>query len=126
MWHPEIGPMAYAIVSRVRPKAMDTPRNPILSPASTALPQPPKTRTNVPTNSAQYRFIAHLLAAREGRVSTMAGQGNAVPREYPHHPHQDASLCSPVFFPEFTARDLALFVVYPEISLPYIYGVGQP
>src|SRR5713101_3449255 len=40
------------------PKANETPRNPILSPASTALPQPPKTSTNVPTASARYRFIA--------------------------------------------------------------------
>src|SRR2546427_12135024 len=40
------------------PKANETPRNPILSPASTALPQPPKTSTKVPTASARYRFIA--------------------------------------------------------------------
>src|SRR5580765_8525128 len=54
-WPPEIGPNAYAPVTTVRPKASETPRNPIPSAgnaaASTALPQPPKTSQNVPRNS---------------------------------------------------------------------------
>src|ERR1051325_8880635 len=61
------------------PKANETPRNPILSPASTALPQPPKTSTKVPTASARYRCMtsapperrapgAALFAAAKGGV----------------------------------------------------------
>src|SRR5436190_1205471 len=42
------------MASRDRPKAKDTPAKPILSPASTALPQPPNTSTKVPTSSAMY------------------------------------------------------------------------
>src|SRR6478609_12239208 len=49
-------PTAYAIVRTVRPKARATPSQPTptsgLVVASTAVPQPPKTRTNVPRNSA--------------------------------------------------------------------------
>ena len=39
------------------PKVSDTPRKPILSPASTALPQASKTSTKVPTASARYRCM---------------------------------------------------------------------
>jgi hypothetical protein len=48
--------MVYTIASRDRPKANETPRKPILSPAKTALPQLAKTSTNVPSNSAIYLF----------------------------------------------------------------------
>src|SRR5262245_36981451 len=48
--------MAYAMVSTVSPNANATPRNPIPRvgnpAASTALPHPPSTSHNVPTNSA--------------------------------------------------------------------------
>src|SRR5688572_9137551 len=57
MWQPEIGPMAYIIASKDRPKASETPRKPILSPARTALPQLANTSTKVPTSSAKYLFI---------------------------------------------------------------------
>src|SRR5919205_2739988 len=46
------------------PKASATPRKPIFSPASTALPQPPKTSTKVPTASARYRFMASAPPSR--------------------------------------------------------------
>ena len=46
---------------QVPSKARETPRNPILSPASTAEPHPAKTRTNVPTNSARYLDIVMVL-----------------------------------------------------------------
>src|SRR5450759_559814 len=58
-WPPETWPKAYAMVSTVRPKARATPSNPIPTSgnlaASTALPQPPSTNQNVPTNSADSR-----------------------------------------------------------------------
>src|SRR5215467_12837999 len=54
--------MAYAMASKVRPKASDTPRKPIpkfgKAAASTALPQPPKTSPNVPRNSARALFLS--------------------------------------------------------------------
>src|ERR1700691_4624715 len=56
-WQPEIGPMVYTMASSERPKAAATPAKPIWLPARTALPTPPKTRTNVPTNSAKYLFM---------------------------------------------------------------------
>src|SRR5262249_53801905 len=50
-----MGPSAYAPATTVSPKARETPRNPIprvgKAPASTALPQPPRTRQSVPRNS---------------------------------------------------------------------------
>ena len=52
--------MAKAMVRSVRPKASDTPTNPMPSDgkaaASTALPQPPSTSQKVPRNSAAKRF----------------------------------------------------------------------
>jgi hypothetical protein len=68
-WHPEIWPIAKAIVRTVRPNARATPRNPIPRPgnaaARTALPHPPKTNQNVPKNSAAARFpsVIELLPA---------------------------------------------------------------
>ena len=63
--------MAYAIVRTVRPKAKETPAKPIPSSgnaaASTALPHPPNTNQNVPTNSAVRRcviLILHLLKSK--------------------------------------------------------------
>ncbi len=68
-WHPEMWPIAYAIVSTVRPKASETPTRLIpmlksvpcnLAPttaARTALPHPPKTSQNVPMNSAAQRCL---------------------------------------------------------------------
>jgi hypothetical protein len=44
--------MAYTMASNESPKAKETPAKPILSPANTALPQPPNTSTKVPTSSA--------------------------------------------------------------------------
>src|SRR3954447_21398098 len=61
MWHPEMCPMVYAMASSDSPKARDTPTNPTLSPDSTAQPHPPKTRTNVPTNSARYLDMLVVL-----------------------------------------------------------------
>src|ERR1700722_2704603 len=53
-------PMAYAMVTTVRPNASATPSNPIPTPGnaadSPALPQPPSTSQNVPMNSARSRF----------------------------------------------------------------------
>ncbi|MNE51701.1 hypothetical protein D3C76_1048980 [compost metagenome] len=52
--------MAKAMVSTVRPNAKDTPSKPIptsgKAAANTALPQPPNTSQNVPTNSVAERF----------------------------------------------------------------------
>jgi hypothetical protein len=56
-------PMAYAIATTVKPKAIAVPDNPIpLGPAAdipaiTAEPHPKRTRLNVPMNSAPYFFI---------------------------------------------------------------------
>lgn len=59
IWHPEIGPIAYAITNTDRPKANETPNVPTLNApllaelvASTAVPQPPNTSTIVPMSSA--------------------------------------------------------------------------
>src|SRR5580765_4079500 len=67
-WPPEIGPSAYAPDSTVRPKASDTPSNPIPTAgkpaAMTALPQPPSTSQNVPMNSAEsLENTTHSFAA---------------------------------------------------------------
>ena len=63
-WYPEMWLMAYAIVTTVKPNARDTPRKPIpnwgKAPASTALPQPPKTGQNVPINSAHALFESDI------------------------------------------------------------------
>jgi hypothetical protein len=52
------------MVSTVRPKASETPTNPIPSSgkpaASTALPQPPKTSQNVPIEFGG-KFLHHTL-----------------------------------------------------------------
>src|SRR5271155_783921 len=61
IWHPDTGPIAYTIARSENPKANATPAKPILPPARTAAPQPPKTSTNVPISSARYRFICCLL-----------------------------------------------------------------
>ena len=57
--------MAYAIVRTVRPKARETPAKPIPSSgnaaANTALPHPPNTNQNVPTNSAVRRWVMLIL-----------------------------------------------------------------
>ena len=62
-WHPEMWPMAQAMVNTVRPKANDTPNRPIptsgKAEARTALPQPPNTNQKVPINSAAYFFIVY-------------------------------------------------------------------
>src|SRR5580704_9058142 len=59
-WHPEMWPIANAMVSTVRPNARATPAKPIPRPgkaaASTALPHPPKTSQKVPINSANALF----------------------------------------------------------------------
>src|SRR5436190_19557262 len=52
-WQPEIGPIAYAIVRTVKPKASETPSQPTWPPASTAVPHPPSTSQNVPIASAK-------------------------------------------------------------------------
>src|SRR5271168_1716235 len=46
--------MVYTIASSDNPNANATPTNPMWPPASTALPTPPNTSTNVPRNSARY------------------------------------------------------------------------
>src|SRR5271166_5107235 len=60
-WHPEMWPMAKAMVSTVRPNARATPANPMPSvgkpAARTAEPQPPKTSQKVPKNSAMARLV---------------------------------------------------------------------
>ena len=56
MWHPEMLPMAYTMARTERPKAKEIPTKPMFFPAITALPQPMKTRTNVPMSSAMYFF----------------------------------------------------------------------
>src|SRR5580700_10483155 len=60
-WHPEMWPMANAMVITVSPNASATPTNPMPNcgnaAAKTAAPQPPKTSQNVPRNSALIRFI---------------------------------------------------------------------
>ena len=72
IWHPEIGPMVKAIVSKVRPKAKATPRKPIPkfgnAAANTALPQPPKTNQNVPKNSAVARFVIDISSPEKFSV----------------------------------------------------------
>src|SRR5712692_6555855 len=78
-WQPDICPIAKAIVKTVRPKASETPSNPIptfgKAAASTALPHPPRTSQNVPRNSAVHRFVSDmkfsfqkLLATREQKT----------------------------------------------------------
>jgi hypothetical protein len=56
-----MGPIAYGMVRTVRPKASDTPCNPMPTfgnvAARTALPQPPSTNQKVPRNSAPYCLI---------------------------------------------------------------------
>jgi hypothetical protein len=60
MWQPEIGPIAKAIVNKVKPNAKETPTSPMPTSgnlaAKTALPQPPKTSQKVPMSSANMRF----------------------------------------------------------------------
>src|SRR5258708_40170758 len=64
-WHPEMWPMAKAMVRTVRPKAKDTPTWPMprWTPAArTALPQPAKTSQKVPKNSAIARFERGIVS----------------------------------------------------------------
>src|SRR5690606_30780375 len=65
-WQPEMWPIAYAIVSTVRPKANETPSRPMptlgKAAASTALPQPPNTNQKVPRNSAVQRLLIDTIA----------------------------------------------------------------
>src|SRR5436190_16525501 len=56
-WQPEMWPMAYAMVSRVRPNASEMPTLPAAEPASTAVPQPPRTSHSVPINSAETLLV---------------------------------------------------------------------
>ncbi len=63
-WHPEICPIAKAIVNTVNPNANETPSQPIPTSgtpaASTAAPQPPNVNQNVPKNSAPH-FLANVI-----------------------------------------------------------------
>ena len=52
MWQPLTGPITYAMISRAKPNASDTPRMPMTSAARIAAPGPHSTSTAVPTNSA--------------------------------------------------------------------------
>jgi hypothetical protein len=86
--------MAYAIVRTVRPKAKETPAKPIPSSgnaaANTALPHPPNTNQNVPTNSAVRRWvmlIVHLLESgteygRPRHTAPDAAAGGFMPTEF--------------------------------------------
>src|SRR5262249_4793611 len=69
-------PMAYAIVSTVRPNARDTPSRPMPTfgnaAASTALPQPPKTSQKVPSASAARRFPSDMTSSFDARDETLA------------------------------------------------------
>src|SRR5579863_817205 len=60
-----MGPIVYAIVRSVSPKASATPAKPIpvfgKPAANTALPQPPKTSQNVPKHSAASRRDRGIL-----------------------------------------------------------------
>src|SRR5215472_1470437 len=70
MWHPEMCPIAYAIVSSVKPKASETPTRPTPTlgnpAASTAVPHPPRTSQNVPMNSAATRLDKLMLPSFGG------------------------------------------------------------
>src|SRR5262245_36652986 len=83
MWHPEMCPIANAIVSNVRPKASATPSQPMPTlgypVASTALPQPPSTSQNVPINSAANRFPSDMVCSRGSGVEMAVPRGH-VPR----------------------------------------------
>src|SRR5580765_1899991 len=81
-------PTAYAIVRTVSPNARATPRNPIpscrLAPVvrfgarwtaeNTAAPHPPRTRTNVPRNSAARRW-GSVGVTMGSLCPTASGQG---------------------------------------------------
>src|ERR1700682_1179900 len=60
MCQPEIGPRAKAMAIRESPKAKATPALPTWLPASTAVPKPANTNTNVPNNSVAYFISAPL------------------------------------------------------------------
>jgi hypothetical protein len=87
--------MAYAIVKTVNPNARETPTSPMpmfsgVAPsiamtfaAKTALPHPPKTSQNVPSNSAAQRFpifMIHsdykrnLTTTRDSEIATTAAR----------------------------------------------------
>src|ERR1700731_2874622 len=85
IWHPEIRPIAYAMVSSVSPKAKATPVKPIPSlekpAASTALPHPTKTSQNVPMNSAptrRDRLISQRLLLKIDSLIFVGHQQQAV------------------------------------------------
>ena len=67
---PDICPTPYAIATTVRPKARETPKNPTLPPAKTAVPQPPNTRVNVPINSANALFVSFIIPILKSYISS--------------------------------------------------------
>src|SRR5581483_10101199 len=75
MWHPEMWPIAYAIVRSESPNAKETPKNPMPTwgnaAASTALPQPANTSQNVPIISAKNLFpkFIQILPGLAGEVT---------------------------------------------------------
>ena len=75
-WQPEIGPIAYAMVSTVSPNASDTPSRPMPTvgnvAASTALPQPPSTNHIVPSISAMTRRSSGFIELCSGNRSRRA------------------------------------------------------
>ena len=80
-WPPEMWPTAYAITTTVSPKARATPSQPTptseLVVARTAVPQPPKTRTKVPRNSAVSFLLVLGVVAKTSSWSPR--------REWPNH-----------------------------------------
>src|SRR3954453_23470803 len=72
MWHPEMGPSAYASASRVRPKANATPNSPIDLIPATADPTATKTRRAVPRNSA-----ATERASRDDMQTSVTGRSRS-------------------------------------------------
>src|SRR5437867_1580825 len=87
-WHPDTWPMAYAMVSTVRPKASATPCRPIptlgKAAARTALPHPPSTSQAVPRNSAAALLvigIGCLLLAFAHILTTVSGLQAATARD---------------------------------------------
>src|SRR4051794_41745465 len=81
-------PMEYAIVSTVRPKASETPSNPIPTcgnpAAMTAEPQPANVSQKVPIVSAVYFLIWSI------GYSFPFAQGGAKAKSSTNSPHRDA------------------------------------
>jgi hypothetical protein len=64
IWQPEIPPIAYAMATTERPKAIAVPTTDAVSTPQfrlTAAPHPKNVSTNVPTISAKYFFITFLV-----------------------------------------------------------------